>query len=65
MEDLPGPRMSYLFGDIPYKYIGWNSKMIGHPGSRYWGRSQAVVGYIGENGKENGNDYHGIYDIWG
>ena len=84
--------MSYLFWDIPYKYVGWNSKKEGHPGSRYrpqqglrslalsvptlsWvilGRMEkkmetTIMGYMinGDNGKENANYYHRIYDIWG
>ena len=26
--------MSFLFGDIPYKFVGQNPKKEGHPGSR-------------------------------
>ena len=56
---MPRPWMSYLFGDIPYKYEGQKPKKEGHPGSMttivYWGyigimekkMETTIMGYIG------------------
>ena len=32
-KGLPGPWMSYFFGDMPYKYVGQSPQKEGHPGS--------------------------------
>ena len=31
---IAGPWTSYVFGNMPYKYLGQNPKKEGHPGSR-------------------------------